>query len=140
MRIKQSPCSNRAVRMGAAAVELAFLAPLLSFMFIIAIDWARVFYYSVTINDCARNGALYLSDDTNAKTSPHPNYEAAALAGTALLPKPVVSSASGSDTNGPWVECTVTYQFNTITNFPGVPSTTKLQKTVRMHKAVFLPK
>ena len=126
-------------RLGTAAVELAFLAPLLTFLFIIAIDWARIFYFTVTINDCARNGALYLSDDTGAASSPYTSVSQAALAGTNLTPAPGVASSSGSDANGAWVEVTVTYQFKTVTNFPGVPSTTNLQKTVRMYKAARVP-
>ena len=53
----------RAKRSGAAALELAILLPLLIFLFIIGIDYARVFYSTVTITNCARNGAIYGSLD-----------------------------------------------------------------------------
>jgi Flp pilus assembly protein TadG len=134
--------TNAPVRRGTAAVELAVLAPFLVFLMVIAVDWARVFYYTVTINDCARNGAIYLYDSTGGGTtiSPFADYKAAALAGTNLSPTPTVSSNSGTDaTNGDWVECTVSYKFKTLTNFPGVPQNTTLARTIRMSKASKLP-
>ena len=42
-----------------AAVELAFLLPLLVFACMAAVDFARVAYVQVTLQNCARNGALY---------------------------------------------------------------------------------
>lgn len=42
-----------------AAVELAFLLPLLVFACMAAVDFARVVYAMVTLQNCARNGALY---------------------------------------------------------------------------------
>lgn len=131
---------SRVKRSGAAAVELAVLAPILAFLFIIAIDWARVFYFTVTINDCARNGAMFLSDEMMTTQSQYKTVTEAALAGTNLSPTPTVTTANGSDSsNRPWVECTVTYPFKTITNFPGVPASTTLTKTVRMYKVSRLP-
>jgi hypothetical protein len=44
----------------------------------------------------------------------------------------MVTSASGTDSNGPYVEVTVAYTFQTITNYPGVPSTLNLTRTARM--------
>lgn len=126
-------------RPGVAAVELAFLIPFLAFLFVIAVDWARIFYYSMTVNDCSRNGAAYLADPTIITSSPYANYTAAALAGTNLSPTPTVSSNSGTDTNGPWVEVTVSYPFTTATSFPGVPRSTSVSKTVRMYTAARTP-
>ncbi len=137
--LARKPSATIPMRRGTAAVELAVLAPFLVFMFVIAIDWARVFYFSVTINDCARNGACYLADPTVMGSSPYANSTAAALAGTNLSPTPTVATASGSGANGEWVEVTVSYAFKTITQFPGVPSSTALQKTVRTAKASRLP-
>ncbi len=130
--------TTHAGRKAAAAVELAFLVPLMAFFFVIAIDWARIFYYSVSVNDCARNGAAYLSD-LNGAGSPHANYTQASLAGTNLSPTPTVSSSNGSDGSGAYVEVTVAYTFRTLTNFPGVPSNTNVQKTVRMYQSAKTP-
>jgi Flp pilus assembly protein TadG len=137
MRLKLLAASDR--RTGVAAVELAILLPLLAFLFVIAIDWARIFYYTMTVNDCARNGAMYLADPTTMSSSPYANYAEAALAGITVTPMPKVSSGSGSDANGAWVECTATYTFKTVTAFPGVPASTNLKKTVRMYTAPKVP-
>ncbi len=50
---------NRPPRRGMAAVELAFLLPLMVFACMAAVDFARVVYAMVTLQNCARNGALY---------------------------------------------------------------------------------
>ncbi len=126
-------------RRGVAAVEFALILPLLAFLFVIAVDWARIFYYSVTVTNCARNGAAYLCDPVAAPYSPYSSYTAAALADSNLSPAPTVSSASGMDGSGAYVEVTVSYPFQTLTNFPGVPSATNVTRTVRMSTAPRLP-
>ena len=50
---------RRAKPRGMAAVELAFLLPMLVFASMAAIDFARVAYVQITLQNCARNGALY---------------------------------------------------------------------------------
>jgi hypothetical protein len=127
-------------RRAAAAAELAILLPFLAFAFVIAVDWARIFYYSVIVTNCARNGALYASDPTTQSSSPYASMTAAALADAPnLSPAPTVSSNNGSDATGPYVEVTVSYPFQTLTNFPGVPQSTSLVRTVRMGIAPQFP-
>src|SRR5436190_1934358 len=46
-------------RSGAATVEFAVLAPFLAFCFVVGVDVARVFYYSLVVTYCARDGATY---------------------------------------------------------------------------------
>jgi Flp pilus assembly protein TadG len=123
-----------------AAVELAILLPFLAFLFVIAVDWARVFYYTVTVTNCARNGALYASDPVVQASSPYSSVTQAALADAPdISPTPTVSSTTGSDDSGAFVEVTVSYPFATVTNFPGVPSNTLIVRTVRMNVAATLP-
>jgi Flp pilus assembly protein TadG len=75
-------------RWGAAAVELAVLLPLLTFLFVITVDFARIFYYAQVIENCARNGAIYESNLTTAQ-SPYASLQNAALADAAgLSPQP----------------------------------------------------
>ena len=146
------PRKQRA-RPAAAAVEFAVLAPFLAFLFVIAVDWARVFYYSIAVRNCARNGALYLSQKQSAKTTSSPYTDsgyvnlyvnaaspvtAAALADAPdLTPTPTVTSTTGSDSYGPYVEVTVSYPFQTVTNFSVgnflVPSSTNVTRTIRMY-------
>jgi Flp pilus assembly protein TadG len=51
---------------GAATVELAALLPFLCFLFVAAVDSARIFYDGITVQNCARNGACYASNYPNS--------------------------------------------------------------------------
>jgi Flp pilus assembly protein TadG len=144
---------RRTARKGAQVVELAILLPFLAFMFVIVVDWARIFYYSITVKNCARNGALYLAQQQSARTttspytdsglvnlyvnSPSPVTAAALADASDLRPTPTVTSATGSDGYGPYVEVTVSYPFRTVTNFSVgnflVPSSTTVTSTVRVY-------
>ncbi len=127
-------------RPATAAVELAVLLPFLAFLFVIGIDFARVFYFSITVTNAARNGASYGSQDaTHAADTA--GIQAAALAdATNLRPAPAVSSTAATDADGnPCVQVTVTYTFQSITNFPGVPGSVNLSRTVQMRTAPTLP-
>ena len=146
------PRKQRA-RRAAAAVEFAVLAPFLAFLFVIAVDWARVFYYSIAVRNCARNGALYLSQKQSAKTTSSPYTDsgyvnlyvnsanpvtAAALADAPdLTPTPTVTSTTGSDSYGSYVEVTVSYPFQTVANFSVlnfvVPPNANVTSTVRFY-------
>ena len=48
--------SRGRLRRAAATAELAVLAPVLVFLMLIAVDFARIFYTAVTVSNCARNG------------------------------------------------------------------------------------
>ena len=128
-------------RSGTAVVELALLLPLLVFLFLIAADVARIFYFSLTLTNSARAGALYASDPATIPESPFPNVQAAALAdATNLSPPPTITQTMGADASGrPYVEVTAAYTFNTITGFPGIPNTIQLQRSVRMYVAAATP-
>jgi Flp pilus assembly protein TadG len=122
-------------------VELAVLLPFLIFLFVIAVDFARIFYYSVTLTNCARAGAMYASDPAAMAESPFASTQAAALAdATNLNPAPTVSSVNGVDPSGQsYVEVTATYPFKTITGFPGVPNQIDLTRKVRMNVSASSP-
>lgn len=122
---------RRHPRRAAATIELALLLPFLTFIFVAVVDFSRIFYYSVTITNCARNGALYGSNLTAADKSLHDTLEEAALADAVNLnPPPTVTSVFGAD----YVDCTVKYTFKTISSYPGIPSTMNLSRTVRMRQ------
>ena len=130
----------RRVRRGVAAVELALLIPILAFLLVVAVDWCRIFYCSVTIDNCARNGALWASDPYGTVRSQYSTMKAAALADAPnLSPQPKVSSTSGVDSGNSYVDCTVTYTFTTVTNFPGIQHSTQLVRTVRVYLAPQMP-
>lgn len=135
-------------RQGAATVELAILLPFLLFLFVITIDFGRVFYYAITITNCARDGALYASDPVTQKHSTYSVYDpppvldltaSVARAAKAEAPAAVqehieVMHVITSDADGRpnMVSVTVVYPFHTISRVPGIPDTFKLRRTVTM--------
>jgi Flp pilus assembly protein TadG len=134
--LQRNPMSRGrpAARRGVAAVELAILLPFLAFIFVIAVDWSRIFYYSVTVSNCARNGALYAVDPYSTTKQPYTSVSQAALADAQnLSPPPLVATVSGVDGMGSYTDCTVTYTFSTISNFPGVKKSTTITRTVRVY-------
>jgi len=125
-----------ATRNGAATAEVAVLLPFLMFLFVIAVDYGRIFYYTQTVENCARNGAIYGSNLVTAK-SPYTSIEEAARADAPNLnPQPTVTSTYGTDEAGnQYVRVTVTWQFQTVTTFPGVPNTSVISRTCQMRVA-----
>ena len=128
-------------RRGVAAAELAVLLPILVVLLVIAVDWSRVFYYSLIIDNCARNGALFAGDPYTTTRSRYADITAAALADAPnIQPAPTVSSTNGVDASGRnYVECTVQYNFRTVSNLPAVPATTHIVRTVRAYQTVQTP-
>ena len=135
-------------RKGAAAVELAVLLPFLCFMFVIAIDYARVYYFSLTLQSAARNGA-YFASDYPGLYSFTTAYDVTMADLSNLSPTPQVAINYSTASTGPftsptpiaagYVEVIVTWTFNSITSFPGVPNTTTLVRTCRMQMAPIEP-
>ncbi|HSQ57446.1 MAG TPA: TadE/TadG family type IV pilus assembly protein [Gemmata sp.] len=124
---------SRHARRGLAAVELAVLLPFLAYIFVIGVDWARLLYYTITIENCARSGAQYASDPTTASESAFTSVTDAALSSApGLSPTPTVLSAPETVDGRPSVRVTVSMPFKTITNFPGVPRSETLVRSVSM--------
>jgi Flp pilus assembly protein TadG len=119
---------------------LAVLLPFMMFLFLLAIDWGRIFYYSVAVTNCAHQGAIYASDPVAAAKSPYKSMQDAALADASdLQPQPTVTSTNGKDDAGnAYVEVTATWQFTTVTSFPGL-GPMNLSRTVRMRVAPSSP-
>jgi Flp pilus assembly protein TadG len=116
-----------------AAVEFALLLPFICFAFVAAVDFARVVYYSIAVNNCARNGALYGSADQSQAVN-SAGITAATQQDAINLDtnNMTISSSTDSGTSPTWVQVTVTYPFTTITKYPGIPSQLNLSRTVQM--------
>jgi TadE-like protein len=130
---------------GIAAVEMALLLPLLAFIFVAGVDYARAFYYGIALDGCARNGALFGRVSPGDATSPFASVEAAVLSDAAangLSPAPTVAVGYGSAVGGPYtsttrispgyVQVTVSWPFSTLSRLPGVPCETILTCSCRM--------
>jgi hypothetical protein len=135
-------------RRGAAVAEMAILLAVLSFLFIICIDFARVFYYSLTLKNCARNGAYYASDYPGIYG--YGSASAAALADTPnLSPDPTITVGYDASLTGDftgttpvrpgYVKVTATWTFNTVTNYPGIANTWNLSQSEIMEMAPITP-
>jgi len=142
------------VRRGAAAAELAVVLPLLVFLFVAVVDFGRVYYYALTVTNCARNGALYASDPQHQADSPYTVRDSdgvidlnASVIQAARAEAPaelrehltvIPPNPPGGPGVGP-VSVTVVYPFNTISRFPGIPDSWQLTRTVTMHYAPLQP-
>ena len=124
---------NEAEGVGTAAVELAILLPFLAFIFVAGVDYARIFYYYLTVTNCARSGALYACTDSSHAADTKGIQSAAKTESAELSPQLTVSSTTGTDSSGnPYVAVTVNYPFKTIANLPGIPSAATVSRTVQM--------
>lgn len=134
------PCRG-SPRRGVAAVELALLLPLLLFLLVVACDYGRIFYYSQILVNCARSGALYASDPYSPAAARYSSVTEAALAeATDLSPQPTVSWRYEAGPNGrTYVSVTAAWTFRTLINYPGIPTSVTLQRTVRVAVAPAAP-
>src|ERR1043166_1508497 len=120
-------------RRGAAAVELAILLPILGCLFVAALDFSRVFYFDIILMNCARNAAVYGSQDpTSAQDTAGIKTAAQRDASNLDVTKLNVSSSVNSTSNPTTVTVTVTYPFTTLTRYPGVPSSITLTHTMQI--------
>jgi Flp pilus assembly protein TadG len=128
-------------RRATAAVELAVLLPFLVFAFVIGIDFGRIFYHCLTLTNCARNGAVYGSQNPTHAADTAGIQAAALVDASNLTPAPTVTSTTATDADGhPCVQVTVTYTFQMITGYVGIPSSIPLSRTVQMRVAPVTPK
>ena len=129
--------SKKQDRTGVAAVELAVLLPFIMFLCVISTDWARCLQTTLSAEACARNGALYASDLVTRNSSPYTSLQDAAMAecpeyaSTATVTQSSVTDSAGNAA----VVVTVSIQFKTLTNFPGVPQINNLQRSCQMRIA-----
>ena len=129
-------------RRGAAVVEFAVCLPFLIFVFLMLLDYCRVFYGALTTGSCARNSSYQAADPTAAVESPYPTLQAAAYADGTNLPSSSLSfsTANGTDPSGnPTITTSVGYHFDTITNFPAFPASTNLTRSTMVRQAPPLP-
>jgi Flp pilus assembly protein TadG len=136
-------------RSAAAAAELALLLPFLCLLFIGTVDYARVYYFGVTLENCARNGAYYASDYPNTSYVFTDIYgyvnlnDAIMRDASNLSPPPTYDLSYDTNLNGSfsqktkplsggYAKVTVYWTFNSITNYPFIPSSVNLTRTCIM--------
>jgi Flp pilus assembly protein TadG len=119
-------------RHGAATVEFAILLPLLMFLFGIGVDWARAFYYHITITNASRNAATWACQSPS-QAADTASIQAMALQDCTSLGAGVTVQSSVITVNGvDYVKVTVSYAFQPVTGLPGTPSTQTIWQTTVM--------
>jgi uncharacterized membrane protein len=120
-------------REGAAATELAIWLPFLGLMFIISVDFCRVYYASQTIQNCATAGAMYASGTSAANpTDPqNPAVEAALAEGVSLNPPLAAKNVSVSYPGG-IAQVSVSYDFPLLVPWSGSSGKVTLTRSVTM--------
>jgi hypothetical protein len=121
-------------RRGLASAELAVVLATLTLICLATCDYARCIFAAVTVANCARNGALYACDPAFAATTPYTSLQAAVQADAGNLSStPTATSTTGTDTNSnKYVSVTVTYPFQCLINYPSIPNTITISRTVTM--------
>jgi len=132
---------KRQTRPGAVAVELAILLPLLMFLAVIGVDYARIFSRALILESASRNAALWAAQDPTKAADTAGIQTVAQKDLTDVSPTPTVSSSTYTGTDGfQHVKVTVSMTFSTITNYPGVPYQTTLSRTTDMRVCPKAPK
>ena len=142
---------NHRGRRGNAIVEFTVLFPVMLLMLFGTMDFARVFFGGIAMENAARAGVQYgaLSPGKAGDTS---GIQAAALADAAgqgltgvtatatsycacTGSNSTVSCSTGTcagQTPNGYVEATVQYTFNSILRYPGLPATMTISRTAKM--------
>ncbi len=119
-------------RHGAATVEFAILLPLLMFLFGIGVDWARAFYYHVTITNASRNAATW-GCQSPSQAADSTGIQNIALQDCSSLGAGVTVQSSVVTVDGiDYLRVTVRYAFQPLTGLPGTPSTQTIWQTTEM--------
>jgi Flp pilus assembly protein TadG len=133
--------AQRQSRPGATVIEFAVLLPLLAFLFVAGVDFARVYFQMITVENAASGGALWGARDEVRAADTEGIKKAALTDCTDLDPLPTVTSVRGVDGfKHPYLKVTVSWTFTTVSRFPLVPNTVVLSRTVQMRIAPTQPK
>ncbi len=141
MRVLNQVDACESKRRGVAAVELALLLPVLLLFFLIALDFGRVYYGSLTSSNCARNGALYESYSRPAgapQEFPYPNASQAAAADASHMNMNPATDVSTTGASGK-VTVTVTHHFHTVTNYFNLPNPVDVNRRIVMREVPLVP-
>jgi Flp pilus assembly protein TadG len=127
-------------RRGVAATELAVILPLFVMLFVIAVDFGRIFYVEYIVINATRCGAMYGSTNPTCAqdtTGIQQRVQAEAKDLDSALMQ--ITSTTGTDSAGnPCVDVTVTYPFTMVTSYLISTNLTVASK-IRMPVAPVLP-
>jgi Flp pilus assembly protein TadG len=122
-------------RPGAAAAEMAIWLPFLALMFVISVDFCRVYYASQTIQNCATAGAMYASGTSTANPTDPSAQDAAvqaALAEGVSLNPPMAATNVSVWNQGGMAQVSVSYDFPLLVPWSGSSGTVTITRSVTM--------
>ncbi len=138
-RVEYQVDHQKAGRRGAAAVELAVVLPVLIFCSMAAVDFARVAYVQVALQNCARNGALYEFYKKAGFSLPSGwtslSAAASADAPSGLTVTATATSPGSASNNTVTVTATTTYNLiamGSSSRLPSMPGSVTLTQTATM--------
>ena len=133
--------SSGSVRPGTVSIELAVLLPLLLFIAVIGVDYARIFSRAINLESASRNACIYAAQDSDKAVDTVGIQTVALKDLTDVSPTPTVTSQVYAGADGfNYVKVTVTMTFATVTDFPGVPSSSTLTRSTDMRVCPKTPK
>ena len=129
---------------GQAAIELAFLAPILALILVVAVDFGRLFYMNITLVNSARAGVQYGAQSTTTAAD-YNGMSQAALNDASNVPGVTASATNFCTCGGVSASCTsdcsdfrmyaqvtTSAVFHTLVTYPGVPSSIAVTRTASM--------
>jgi Flp pilus assembly protein TadG len=122
------------IRPGAALLEMAILLPFVVLLFVIAVDFSRVYYTTQVLQNCAQVGAVYASGTAHPRAGESAEQAAkrAALAeGKSLQPGLKEADVTVNVTSDE-AAVTVSHSFSMIIGYPGFPRTVTLKRTNKL--------
>ena len=135
---------------GAAAVEFALLLPLLMLILLGTIDFGRFGFAAITVTNAARHAAsactygpicnltdAQIKDRVKDEASPNLNLD------DSLPTVDITWSKNATDPTGvgctvtsPCLEVQVSYRFDTLFSWPGIPDNIWITRTARMPRGI----
>jgi Flp pilus assembly protein TadG len=118
-----------------AAAELAAWLPFLLVLFVVALDFCRIYFTTQTVQNCAHVAALYASGvapvDSTTMDASTVAVQAALAEGASLNPPLQACDVTVSSTGGV-TQASVRYDFAFLMQWPGLGQTVSMTRTVKM--------
>jgi len=127
-------------RRGVAASELALILPLFVMLFVIAVDFGRVFYVEYIVINAARCGAIYGSTNPACADDAAGIQQKVLAEATDLDPKlmQITSIPVADESGNPCVDVTVDYPFKMVTSYL-IKTDFNVASRIRMRVGPVLP-
>lgn len=125
---------RHARRRGQGLVEFALVAPLMIFMLLITVDFARAYSAYIEVSNAARAGAIFGARSAELANDDDAVRDAALLETPTIYGSaPTVTPDLDTDAGGyPRISVTVEYDFSPLIIFPGIPENIEISRTVQM--------